>query len=325
MPNYRWGIIGPGHIAENFCQQFPAGQTLYGVASAHSPEKAQAFAQKFQIPHVYADHAALLADPAIDVVYIATTNNVHFENIRAALLAGKHVLAEKPVTLNTVQLRTLMALADQRHLILMEAQTIYHMPLYDELAAQVRQRQLGRLRSLHASFGLHTLPDNPTGRLLNPQLGGGGLLDMGIYALSFARRLMTAAPQLEKTVMVPTATGVDDISATVIANAHHELGTFSFNLVPNAPEIGYAVYDRGYFIVDHYLRPEQAIFVDGTTEEQSVIRAGHTDQAMGYEVTAMGHAIATGENPTQAWTLDTMTLMTAMRAAWGLKYPEERD
>ena len=301
MTTVHWGVIGPGRIAENFGREFPADQTLYGVASDHSPEKAQAFARKFQIPHVYASHAELLADPAIDVVYIATTNNVHADNIRAALLAGKHVLAEKPVTLNLTQLKALNQLAADRQLILMEAQTIYHMPLYPKLD-----------------------PTDQTGRLLNPQLGGGGLLDMGIYALSFARRLMTAPPQLAQTVMVPTKTGVDNLSATVVTNAHHELATFSFNLLPAAPELAYAVYEHGYFLIDRYLRPDQAVYVDGRTGERQTITAGHRDQAMGYEAQDMAQAIATGQNPTQAWTRDTMALMTAMRQAWGLTYPQEQ-
>lgn len=324
MTTVHWGVIGPGRIAENFGREFPADQTLYGVASDHSPEKAQAFARKFQIPHVYANHAELLADPAIDVVYIATTNNVHADNIRAALLAGKHVLAEKPVTLNLTQLKALDQLAADRQLILMEAQTIYHMPLYPKLLQVVHDQQLGKLQSLHAAFGLGSDPTDQTGRLLNPQLGGGGLLDMGIYALSFARRLMTAPPQLAQTVMVPTKTGVDNLSATVVTNAHHELATFSFNLLPAAPELAYAVYEHGYFLIDRYLRPDQAIYVDGRTGERQTITAGHRDQAMGYEAQDMAQAIATGQNPTQAWTRDTMALMTAMRQAWGLTYPQEQ-
>lgn len=324
MTNYNWGIIGPGRIAVNFCEQFPAGQTLYGVASAHSPEKAQAFATKFQIPHVYASHEALLADPAIDVVYIATTNNAHYENIKAALLAGKHILAEKPITLNSQQLTELNALAAKQHLILMEAQTIYHMPLYNELIHFAVDHDLGQLKSIQASLGMHVDPADKTGRLLSPALAGGALLDMGIYALSFARRFMTATPKLEKTVMTPAVTGVDDTSVAIISNANHELGSFSFSLSAAGPEVGYAVYERGYFVVNHYLRPEKAIYIDGATGEQHVITAGANAQAMGYEVTDMATAIATSENPTATWTVDTMALMTAMRQEWGLVYPDEQ-
>lgn len=324
MTNYKWGIIGPGRIAENFGEQFPAGQTLYGVASGHSLEKAQAFAAKFNVPHVYPSHEALLADPAIDVVYIATTNNAHYENIKAALLAGKHVLAEKPITLNSAQLTSLNELANSKHLILMEAQTIYHMPLYPELLRFAKAHQLGQLKSIQASLGMHVDAADKSGRLLNPDLAGGALLDMGIYALSFARRFMTATPKLEKTVMTPAVTGVDDTSVAIISNANHELGSFSFSLSARGPEIGYAIYEGGYFIVNHYLRPEQAIFVDGATDQQQVITAGENKRAMGYEVTDMATAMATGTNPTAAWTVDTMNLMTAMREQWGLVYPDER-
>ncbi|WP_125768460.1 Gfo/Idh/MocA family protein [Lapidilactobacillus wuchangensis] len=326
MTNYKWGIIGPGRIAVNFCEQFPAGQTLYGVASAHSQEKAAALASQFKIPHVYSSHEELLADPAIEVVYIATTNNVHYDNIKAALLAGKHVLAEKPITLNASQLVELNTLAQSKHLILMEAQTIYHMPLYPKLLEFVAQHpaQVGRLKSLQAALGMFVDPNETAGRLLNPELAGGALLDLGIYTLSFARRFMTATPKLEKTVMVPTATGVDDTSVTLLSNSHQELGSFSLSLSARQPEVGYAVYEHGYFMVEHFLRPERAIFVDGATGKQQVITAGANQQAMGYEASDMATAIETGANPTAAWTQETMAIMTAMREQWGLVYPNEK-
>ncbi|MCH4056941.1 MAG: Gfo/Idh/MocA family oxidoreductase [Lactobacillaceae bacterium] len=324
MTNYNWGIIGPGRIAVNFCEQFPEGQTLYGVASAHSLAKAQTLATEFKIPHVYPSHEALLADPKIDVVYIATTNNAHYENIKAALAAGKHVLAEKPVTLNSAQLAELNQLAADKKLILMEAQTIYHMPLYQRLLEVVQEKKLGNLKSVQASLGMHVDLADKTGRLLNLDLAGGALLDLGIYALSFARRFMTATPKLEKTVMIPAETGVDDGSVAIISNANQELGSFSFSLSARGPEVGYAVYERGYFIVNHYLRPEQAIFVDGETDQQQVITAGENKRAMGYEVLDMATAVETGTNPTASWTVDTMALMTAMRQEWGLVYPDEK-
>lgn len=322
MSTYRWGIIGPGRIATQFCQQFPQEQQLAAVASSHDSDKLRDFATQFNIPHVYTSHASLLADPDIDVVYIATTNNVHFDNIKAALQAGKHVLAEKPITFNPTRLNELTRLADSKHLILMEAQTIYHMPLYPKLLDFVADHHLGHLKTIQASFGLNADATDTEGRLLNRQLGGGALLDMGVYSFSLARRFMTAAPRLEATLMQPTTTQVDDTSVSIITNDHGELGTFNFHLTSPAPQTATIVYENGYFIIDHYLRPEAAIFVDGNGNRQT-ITAGNTAQAMGYEATDMATAIDTGTNPTSTWTDDVLALMTTLREQWHLVYAGE--
>lgn len=323
MKNYNWAIVGPGRIAEDFCSEFPSEQTLYGVASSHDPNKAKQFAKKFNIKHTYQDYEDLLNDPQVDIVYVATTNNFHFDNIRQALTAGKHVFSEKPVTLNTSQLQELITISKEKHLILMEAQTIYHMPLYDRLTGFIRAQQLGKLKSIQVSFGMHIDKTQTKDRLLNPNLAGGALLDMGIYAISFARRFMTAAPKLVATQMVPTATGVDDVSTYLLTNDHNELCTMNFNMLADMPTIGYVIYENGYFIIENYLRPENAVFINADTGEKQLITAGKTDIAMGYEALDMAKAVETGDNDTLDWTIQTMNVMTQARKDWDFKYPNE--
>ncbi|MHA3066518.1 Gfo/Idh/MocA family protein [Lacticaseibacillus saniviri] len=320
MPNYHWGIVGLGRIAHSFAEQFPTTQTLYGVA-ARSIEKAQAFAEQYQVPHAYKGYQAMFDDPEIDIIYVATTHNFHYENIKAALLAGKHVLAEKAITLNSRQLDELVAIAAEKHLILMEAQTIYHMPLYPMLESEATSRHLGALKTIQVSFGSH-VPFNPEDRLLNPELAGGALLDIGIYALSFARRFMTATPELVATQMVKTSTGVDGQSSFLLTNANNEQVTVALNLQAKMPKQGIVAYEEGYYTVDQYPRSQEATFTkpDMTSEQ---LQAGVTDQAITYEINDMAKAVETGENPTLVWTREVMAIMTQARQNWHFTYPGE--
>lgn len=318
MTNYRWGIVGLGRIAHNFATFFPNTQTLYGVA-ARDQTRAAAFAKQFNVPKTYPDYASLFADPDIDIVYVATTHNFHYENIKAALLAGKHVFAEKTITLNAQELAELIAIAKQRHLILMEAQTIYHMPLYPALDAAVKD--FGRLRTIQVAFGINAT--DPKDRLLNPELAGGALLDIGIYALSFVRRLMSATPKLVATQMTRSATGVDDQSSFLLTNADGQQATVVLNLQAVMPKVGMAAYDRGYVQISEYPRADHAT-IAVTGSELTTLSAGDQHHAMAYEINDMAQAVDTGDNPTLTWTYDTAVIMSQAREAWGFYYPNEQ-
>ncbi|WP_225047632.1 Gfo/Idh/MocA family protein [Lacticaseibacillus kribbianus] len=315
---HNWGIIGLGGIGSQFAASLPEDQTLYGVA-AHDFARAQAFAAKYHAQHAFADYAALFADPAIDIVYVATTHNFHYENIKAALMAGKNVLAEKAITENLAQLDELIALAKARHLILMEAQTIYHMPLYPRLAEGAKD--LGKLKTINVMFGSFA-QGKTNGRLYDPALGGGAMLDIGVYALSFARRFLTATPHLVATQWTPTSTGVDGQSTLLLNNANNEMVTVALNLEARMPKQGIVAYDGGYYSVMEYPRSQEATF---TSPDQlsEVILEGDAGQALAYEAHDMATAVETGENPTLAWTRDVMAIMTDARKAWGFAYPNE--
>ncbi|WP_125705585.1 Gfo/Idh/MocA family protein [Lacticaseibacillus daqingensis] len=320
MTTYNWGIIGLGGIGSQFAAHLPKDQTLYGVA-AHDPARAAAFAKQYHAQHAFADYAALFADPKIDIVYVATTHNFHYENIKAALTAGKHVLAEKAIVLNLTQLDELIALAAAKNLILMEAQTIYHMPLYPTLTAFAQRQQLGQLKTIDVTFGSYA-KGKPNSRLYDPALGGGAMLDIGVYALSFARRFLSAAPKLVATQWTPTTTGVDGQSVLMLNNANHEMVNVALNLEARMPKRGVVAYSEGYFTVDQYPRSQEAIF---TTPDQlnAPITADLTEDALAYEATDMAEAVTTGVNPTLAWTRDVMAIMTEARTAWGFRYPNE--
>ncbi|MBP5845139.1 Gfo/Idh/MocA family oxidoreductase, partial [Lactiplantibacillus plantarum] len=162
---------------------------------SRSQEKANAFAAEHNIPKAYGNLDELLADEQVDIVYVATPHNYHIDTILPALRVGKHVLSEKAITMSSTQLAIAKEVAASNHLILAEAMTLYHMPLYEKLHDFAAERHLGDLKMIQASFGSFKEPD-PTNRFFNPDLAGGALLDIGVYALAFVEEFLTAKPYI---------------------------------------------------------------------------------------------------------------------------------
>ncbi|MBB5807346.1 putative dehydrogenase [Saccharothrix ecbatanensis] len=191
MPNkLRWGVVATGGIADvvtGDLRLLPDVEVL--AVSSRALPKAEAFAAKHEIPRAYGDYKDLLADPDVDVVYVATPHVQHHEVTRAALEAGKHVLCEKPATLTLPHLQDVVDLARERGLFFMEAIWSRFNPLTVKLREVVAEGAIGEIRSVRADFGF-TLEHDPAHRLWNRALGGGSLFDLGIYPVSFAHMLL---------------------------------------------------------------------------------------------------------------------------------------
>ncbi|XVS64986.1 Gfo/Idh/MocA family protein [Actinosynnema sp. CA-299493] len=191
MPNkLRWGVVATGGIADvvtGDLRSLPDVEVL--AVSSRALPKAEAFAAKHGIPRAYGDYADLLADPDVDVVYVATPHVQHHAVTRAALEAGKHVLCEKPATLTLRELQDVVDLARERGLFFMEAIWTRFNPLIRRMAEVVADGGIGEVRSVRADFGF-TLEYDPAHRLWNKALGGGSLFDLGIYPVSFTHLLL---------------------------------------------------------------------------------------------------------------------------------------
>ena len=189
IETYRWVVIGYGAIANEMAQTLAEhGRMFYGVAGRNQ-ERTAAFAEKYQIQKIYGKIEEVFADDQVDIVYIATPHNTHIQYLREALKAGKHVLCEKAVTLNTEELKEARQLAEKQDIVLAEAMTIYHMPLYKKLQEVVADGKLGKLQMIQVSFGSYK-EYNMSNRFFDPALAGGALLDVGIYPLSFVSMVL---------------------------------------------------------------------------------------------------------------------------------------
>ena len=322
MNNLKWAIIGPGSIAIEFAAALnDIGGTLYAVGS-RTLEKAQAFASQYGAEKAYGNYSEMLQDPEIDVVYISTPHSNHYEYIIESLQNNKHVLCEKAITVNSKQLQEIAELAKQKSLVVAEAMTIYHMPLYKKLRQIVDEGKIGRLKMVQVSFGSHKEYD-VNNRFFSKDLAGGALLDIGTYALSFTRFFLSKQPQEILTTVKRFETGVDEQSGIILNNDADEMAVISLTMRSKMPKRGVVAGELGFITVDNFPRASKATiqYLDGTLE---TIEAGDTSKALQYEIEDMQRYIAAkGNQETLNLSLDVMDIMSNVREQWGIKYSFE--
>lgn len=315
MKKYQWGIIGLGNIAHEFAEHFDQETSELAAVASRTIDKAEAFAQRYHIPKAYGSYQEMLNDQEIDIIYIAVPNRQHSQHIMEALAANKHVLCEKAITMNKKELTEAMKLAEEKNLVLAEAMTIFNMPLYQQLRSLIDTNKLGALKMIQAPFGSYKDPD-PTNRFFNPELAGGALLDIGTYAVSFARFFLSSQPEVIASTMVPFETGVDEQSVTILRNKENELATISLTFQAKMPKVGIVAFEEGYITITDYPRADRAeiIFNDGTKEW---IESGSTAQAMNYEIENMVKTIK-GELPNRSLFLthDVIEILEGMQKLW---------
>ncbi|MGC6770480.1 Gfo/Idh/MocA family protein [Enterococcus sp. LJL128] len=315
MTNYNWGIIGLGEIAHQFAAGFQQKNSQLAAVASRTINKAEEFAQKYNIPAHYGSYEELLADNTIDIIYIAVPNKQHIQHILQALEAGKHVLCEKAITMNSEELKAALKLAEEKQLILAEAMTIFNMPLYTELKRIADTGRLGKLKMIQAPFGSYKDP-NPNNRFFNPELAGGALLDIGTYAVSFARWFFTEQPKVAASSMIPFSTGVDEQSVTILQNDKQEMAAVTLSFQSKAPKTGIVSFENAYITVEEYPRADQAQihFNDGTKES---IVSGDSLQALNYEADNMIKIIE-GKLPNRSLflTIDVIDILDQMQQQW---------
>lgn len=324
MKQYNWVIVGCGAIANELAQAMEKeGRRLYGVAN-RTYENAVRFGEKYGIPKVYQNIDDVFTDDEVDIVYISTPHNTHSGYLYKALEHGKHVLCEKSITLNAGELKQAVALAKAHGRVLAEAMTIYHMPLYKKLREIADQGTLGPLRMVQLNFGSYKEYDM-SNRFFNPSLAGGALLDIGVYALSFARWFMSEAPGQVASQVKLAPSGVDEQAGILLMNGAGEMATIALTLHAKQPKRGTVAFDKGYIEIYEYPRADRAVITYTEDKHQEVLELGSTADALRYEIRDMENTVAgTADEMHLDYTRDVMGIMTEVRKAWGLSYPEER-
>ncbi|KRC60571.1 oxidoreductase [Agromyces sp. Root81] len=209
----RWGILATGGIAHAFANDLKLNGFTVQAVGSRTQESADAFAAEFDIPNAHGSYEALVADPEVDVIYVSTPHPMHAAGATLALEAGKHVLVEKAFTVNAAQARALAELAAAKGLLVLEAMWTRYLPHMARIREIIAAGTLGDLRTLIAD---HTqlLSDDPAHRLNSLELGGGALLDLGIYPVSFAWDLFGAPSTIQASATFK-ATGADAQVAVV--------------------------------------------------------------------------------------------------------------
>lgn len=327
MEKIRWGIISTGGIATAFAKaiNFLDDAELVAVGS-RSQASADAFGDEHGIPNRYDSYEALVNDPDVDVVYIGTPHTFHYENMLLALNAGKHVLCEKAFTINTKEAQECINLAREKNLFLMEAMWMYFIPSIVKLRELLAEGIIGDVLMVQAHFNM-LLDLDPQSRIMNPELGGGAMLDVGIYPISFARMVLGLPNNIYSHVEL-SETGVDLQAGLLFAYDDGKSALLSMGVHSHMPNNAIIKGTKGYIEVHpNFWHPtELSIHVAG--DAARTLEIGYDSTGLNYEAQEVHKCIRAGKTESDIMPLDlslrTMKLMDGLRDDWGVTYPNDK-
>lgn len=322
--NLNWAVLGVGVIANEMAQALQKmGKKIYAVAN-RTHNKAVAFAEKYGVEKVYDTIDEMFTDENVDIIYITSPHNTHYAYMKKALENGKHLFVEKSITLNSRELDEMIALAKEKDLILGEAMTIWHMPLYKELWRIVNSGELGRVQMITVNFGSFK-EYNMKNRFFNMDLAGGAMLDIGVYALSIVRSFMSETPTDVVSQWKPSPTGSDEQATILLKNDTGEMATVALSMHSKQPKRAMISCEKGYIEIMEFPRADKAVIVDAETGERREINAGETANALYYEMRYMEEAVLAGDDSVLklGYSKDVMEIMTKLRKDWNMRYPNE--
>lgn len=323
--NLNWAVLGTGVIANQMAAALEKmGRRLYAVGN-RTHDKAVAFAEKYGVEKVYDTIDDMFLDEAVDIIYITTPHNTHYEFMKKALEHGKHIFVEKSITLNSRELNEMQALAQAKGLIIGEAMTIWHMPIYKKLWEIVQSGQLGKVQMITMNFGSFK-EYNMENRFFNMNLAGGAMLDIGVYALSIVRSFMDEKPEDIVSQWQASPTGSDEMATILLKNGLGQMATVALSMHSKQPKRAMISCEKAYIEIMEYPRADKAVIVDAETGVRTEIEAGSTAEALGYELQDMEQAVLTGDvsGLKLSYSADVMEIMTRLRKAWNMKYPGEQ-
>ena len=322
----RWGILGTGWIAEQFVTDILANGITVTAVGSRSQGSADAFAERFGIPTAHGSYEALAADPEVDVVYVATPHPMHAENATLVLNAGKHALVEKPFTLNADEAEKLVDLAAEKNIVVLEAMWTRWLPHMVRLREILAAGTIGDVRTVIADHN-QKLPSDPKHRINNPELGGGALLDLGIYPVSFAWDVL-GEPTTVNAISSPTATGVDRQTAILLGYADGQQAVLHTALDTAGPNSASVIGTDGWIAISgtFYVPTSFTVYDSaGTVVEEfdtTVAERGMQFQAWEAErLVAAGVTAGDVLPPSQSVAI--MRTLDEVRRQIGLAYPGE--
>lgn len=325
MSNFSWGILGPGGIAQAFAKDlaFIEGHTI-GAVGSRSLTTAKSFANTFG-GTAYGSYEELVADSSIDAIYVATPHPAHHDNVILALNAGKPVLCEKPFAVNAQQAQAMVDTAAKNKVALMEAMWARFLPHYAKVREIVASGVLGPILSIHADHG-QRLADQGIARLVDPQLAGGALLDLGIYPISFAHMILGNPSSITSTAVM-TDRGVDAQTSMIFSYDNGAQAVLTTTMIEQTPCRAVVAGLHGWLEIDRtFYNPAsmRVILNDGSVTEYPSTYTGHglREQAESFKQLVQSGSL---ESKILTWkdTVDIMKSMDTVRSQIGLKYPFE--
>jgi len=322
----NWGILGTGNIAHQFARGLAHTPDAQLVAvGSRKQASADRFGDEFNVPNRHSSYDALMNDPAVQVIYVSTLHPFHYENTMLSLEAGKHVLVEKPFAMNAKQARDMIRTARAKKLFLMEAMWTRFIPAMVKVRELIAAGAIGEPRMLTADFGFRTEFD-PHGRMFDPELGGGALLDVGVYPISLASMLF-GPPQSIAAQAHLGETGVDEQVALIFQYGAGQLAQVSGASRTQTPQEALIMGTEGMIhIAPEWWHPTGFTLIKPGREPER-FEIPYEGNGYQYEAIEVAWALRAGELESPVMPLDEsleiMRMMDTARAQIGLTYPDD--
>ena len=321
----RWGILGTGSIARKFAEGLTAVEDAELVAvGSRVKEGAELFGEKYGVPRRHGSYEALAKDPEVDVVYVASPHPFHKEHALLCLRNGKGVVSEKPMGINQREVGEMVACARAQKLFLMEAMWTHFFPAIRKAKALIGEGAIGEVRLMRADFCFRAGID-PAHRLFAPELGGGGLLDVGVYTVALAQLVYEQEPREIVSMANMAETGVDEQAVMLMRYEGGGMATLTCAVRTTTPHEAVIYGTDGFIRIPHaFWQPDSIVLCKDKEQEFAFERLGN---GMGFEAAEVCRCMREGllESPLMPWSrsLAVVKIMDRVRAQWGLKYPME--
>ncbi|HEX3029995.1 MAG TPA: Gfo/Idh/MocA family oxidoreductase, partial [Clostridia bacterium] len=295
------------------------------AVGSRSKERAEAFAQKFGILSAYGSYEEVVNDPEVDIVYIATPHPAHKEGALMSLKAGKAVLCEKPFTVNASDTEEVIGIAREKKLFLMEAMWTRFLPSRVKAREWIKKGAIGEILMFKGDFGFRTVYE-PEGRLLNPNLAGGALLDVGIYPISFASMLFGTQPSEILSMAHIGSTNVDEQFAAIFRYSEGRMASITAAVRAELGNDAEIIGTEGKIRIPHCWWADSAALIVG--EKVEIYESPYMVNGYEYEAIEAVNCLNEGKLESEVMPLDEsleiMKTLDKMRGQWGLKYPFEK-
>jgi predicted dehydrogenase len=322
----KWGILAPGGISHSFVKGLKSLEDaeIYAVAS-RSEERAKEFGDKYGIEKCYGSYEELINDEQVEVIYIATPHNYHKKYAIECLKAGKAVLCEKSVAMDTEELEEILACAKEENVFFMEAMWTRFLPITEKVIEIIKVGTIGDIKMIRTDFSFNAAYE-PEKRLFNAKLAGGALLDVGIYPISYSSMLIEGEVTDIKSSAYIGETNVDEQDSALLSYENGEMASLTFGLITDGPKDSWIIGTKGKIYVPNFWCGEKAEIYNGN-EKIKEINLPHNVNGYEYEALEVMNCLKTGkvESSKRTWndTRKVMKIMDSLRADWKLEYPVE--
>ena len=325
---FKWGILGPGTIANSFVQGLKVLDNVEVAAVGAYPaelESGKLFAKKYEIPTCYESYEALIDDKNIDIIYVSALNPAHKKYSMLALESGKNVLCEKPLAINAKDAKDIVDCAKKNNRFLMEGMWTKFLPVTVNMRDWLSTGLIGEVRQFKSDFCFRC-DWNPNNRLLSLELGGGALMDVGIYNIAYANMVYNSLPRKITHDAFIGPTGIDEQSSAILQYDKGELAVIMHAVRTQSPWDAWIIGTEGYIHLPEFWHGKSAIVhLNG----KDPITYDFPFEASGYNCEAeevmrcIREGMLQSDIHTHESTLSTLNIMDGMRQDWGMRFPFE--